>query len=62
MPFDVSIETEYDIKDNIVIVTYWMEDENPYDNPSEKWFYRMKEIIEDYFYEENKDYKVIYKT
>lgn len=58
LPFDVSIEVEYEQKDNLIVVNYWMEDESPYDNPPESWYARMKELIDDYFYELNRDFKV----
>ena len=57
-PFDVSIEVEYEKQYNLIIVTDWMEDKSPYDNPPELWFERMKEIIADFFYEQNENYQV----
>ena len=57
-PFDVSIDVEYEQQGTEILVEYWMEDESPYDNPPENWFHRMKEIIEDYFYEQNPHFNV----
>jgi hypothetical protein len=61
LPFDVSIEVEYEQQDNQITVTDWMEDKSPYDNPPEKWYDRMKELIADFFYDQNESYTVVFK-
>lgn len=62
LPFDVSIDVEYEIQEGtLIIVTDWMENESPYDNPPEKWYERMKEIICDFFYDQNKDNQGIFQ-
>lgn len=61
LPFDVSIEVEYEEKEpHIIIVTDWMENSSPYDNPPESWYYRMMDIIMDYFYEQNNENTVVF--
>lgn len=60
-PFDVSINVEYERQGWLIIITDWMEDESPYDNPPELWWDRMKEIISDFFYEQDKRYEVIFQ-
>ena len=60
-PFDVSIDVEYEQQGLAISVTYWMEDTSPYDNPPNSWFERMKELIDDYFYELNENFQVTFK-
>ncbi len=61
LPFDVSIDVDYEKEGNLIKVTDWMEDGSPYDNPPELWYERMKEIISEYFYEQNEEYNVIFE-
>jgi hypothetical protein len=61
LPFDVTINVEYEEQHNVFFVTDWMEDECPYDNPSEKWYARMQDIILDFFYDRNQNFKVVFK-
>lgn len=60
LPFNVTIDVEYEQKLNEITVTDWMERESPYDNPPELWFERMKEVIEDFFYDQDKDLNVTF--
>jgi hypothetical protein len=62
LPFDVSIEVDYEQNGNSIIVTDWMEDNSPYDNPPEKWYERMKEVISEYFYDQNESYNVRFES
>jgi hypothetical protein len=58
LPFNLSIDVEFEQQGNLIIVTDWMEDASPYDNPPDKWWDRMKEIIADFFYDQNEHYQV----
>lgn len=60
LPFDVSIDIEYEQDGSNITVTYWWEEESPYDNPPESWYERMKEIIDDFFYEQDENNKVVF--
>jgi hypothetical protein len=60
LPFNVSIDVDYEQNGNNITITYCMEEESPYDNSPEKWYERIKEIIEDYFYDQDKNNKVIF--
>jgi hypothetical protein len=61
LPFDVSINVDYAQEGNEITVTHWMEDESPYDNPPDLWYKRMEEVIEDYFFDQDKNLNVIFK-
>lgn len=49
MPFDLVIDVDYYETDHRVIITYSQEENTPYDNPPDKWYKRVEEIIEAYF-------------
>jgi hypothetical protein len=57
-PFDVTIEVEYEKQYNLIIVTDWCEDNTPYDNPPDSWWEKMKELISEYFYDQNEHFQV----
>lgn len=61
LPFDVSIDVQYEKHDNIITVTDWLEDASPYDNPTDKWYRRMEDIISDFFYEQDKTDQVLFR-
>lgn len=52
LPFDVTIDVTFEQVGKVIIVSDWLERESPYDNPSELWFERMKEVIQDYFFDQ----------
>lgn len=60
LPFNVSIDVDYVKNGNDIIVTDWMEDASPYDNPPEKWYKRMEELISDFFYEQDPNSEVLF--
>lgn len=59
--FNLSLNVEYEQDGNVITVIDSNENETPYDNPPEKWYKRMEQIIEDHFFEQDKDSKVIFK-
>jgi hypothetical protein len=61
LPFNVSIDVEYEQQGNLIMVTDWQEDASPYDNPPDKWWDRIKEIIAEFFYEQDDNNEVVFK-
>lgn len=61
LPFDVSIEVEYEQQGSLIIVTDWMEDKSPYDNPPQLWYERMEDVISDFFYDDNQVTQVMFQ-
>lgn len=61
LPFDVSINVEYEKQGSLIIVTDWMEDKSPYDNPPQLWYERMEEIISDFLYEQDNVSQVMFQ-
>lgn len=61
LPFDVTINVDYEQDGNKITVTYWEEDKSPYDNPPDSWYSRIEEVIEDYFFDQDNQYYVIFK-
>jgi hypothetical protein len=53
LPFDVSIDIDYERQSNVIVVNDWMEDTSPYDNPPESWYLRMREVISEFFYDQD---------
>jgi hypothetical protein len=51
VPFDLTIDVDYERQGSKVLITYCIERECPYDNPPESWYRRIEQIVEDYFYE-----------
>lgn len=59
-PYNIEIDIHYNQDGNEITVTDWMEDGSPYDNPPELWYKQVKESIEDYFYEQDKELNVTF--
>lgn len=62
IPFDTKIDVDYEQIGNDIVVTYWMEDKSPYDNPPPLWYKMIEEKIDEYFYELCSDYKVTFQN
>lgn len=61
-PYHIEIDLDYNQDGNEITVIDWMEDGSPYDNPPELWYAQVKESIEDYFYDVDKDLNVTFST
>jgi hypothetical protein len=60
-PFHLVVDVVYEIENSVIIITECIERESPYDNPPESWYTRIREIVDDFFYDTHPNCNIIFK-